>query len=52
MPEIDPKVRDPLDDFERREITLLGKTKRVYVAGNGPAVIVTDANALIPALET
>ena len=40
MPEIDPKVRDPLDDFERREITLLGKTKRVYVAGNGPAVIV------------
>ena len=40
MPEIDPKVRDPLDDFERREIMLLGKTKRVYVAGRGPAVIV------------
>ena len=33
-------IRDPLDDFDKREITLLGKTKRVYVAGNGPAVIV------------
>ncbi len=31
---------DPLDDFETRMITLLGKTKRVYVAGSGPAVIV------------
>ena len=40
MAEIDPKVRDPLDDFEPRQITLLGKTKRVYVAGSGPAVIV------------
>ncbi len=31
---------DPLDDFERRELTLHGETKRVYVAGAGPAVIV------------
>ena len=40
MADIDPKKRDPLDDFDRREIALLGKTKRVYVAGSGPAVIV------------
>ena len=32
--------RDPLDDFERREIELLGVTKRVFVTGTGPAVIV------------
>ena len=31
---------DPLDDFERREITLDGVTKGVHVAGSGPAVIV------------
>ena len=31
---------DPLEDFVRREITLDGVTKRVYVAGSGPAVIV------------
>src|SRR5690349_15211860 len=31
---------DALDDFERREITLDGVTKTVYVAGRGPAVIV------------
>ena len=31
---------DPLGDFERRAITLLGKEKLVYVAGSGPAVIV------------
>ncbi len=40
MPSFDPEKRDPLTDFERREITLLGKTRRVYVAGEGPAVIV------------
>ena len=40
MAETDLRNPDPLDDFEAREITLLGKTKRVYVAGNGPAVIV------------
>jgi dienelactone hydrolase len=32
--------RDALLDFERRDITLLGATKRVYVSGEGPAVIV------------
>ena len=31
---------DPLDDFDRRAITLVGETKTVYVAGAGPAVIV------------
>jgi len=32
--------RDPMRDFERREITLLNQTKPVYVSGAGPAVIV------------
>lgn len=32
--------RDPLDDFERRSITLEGKERGVFVAGGGPAVIV------------
>jgi dienelactone hydrolase len=31
---------DPLDDFEARELSFAGKTKRVFVAGQGPAVIV------------
>ena len=31
---------DPHDDFAQREITLLGKTRRVHVAGQGPAVVV------------
>jgi dienelactone hydrolase len=31
---------DPLDDFEPRVISLLGREKRVHVAGQGPAVIV------------
>lgn len=31
---------DPLDDFERRTLTLLDTSKTVYVAGEGPAVIV------------
>jgi len=34
------KEDDPLEDFARREITLPDVTKRVYVAGSGPAVIV------------
>src|SRR5215470_2925333 len=34
------KVDDPLDDFAVREITLDGVTKKVNVAGQGPAVIV------------
>ncbi|MEZ5560005.1 MAG: dienelactone hydrolase family protein [Pseudomonadales bacterium] len=32
--------RDPMTDFEQRQVTLLGSTKRVYVSGAGPAVIV------------
>ncbi|HJV49924.1 MAG TPA: dienelactone hydrolase family protein [Noviherbaspirillum sp.] len=31
---------DPLDDFSLREVAIDGVTKRVYVAGAGPAVIV------------
>ena len=34
------KEGDALDDFARREIALDGKTKAVYLAGKGPAVIV------------
>jgi dienelactone hydrolase len=33
-------AEDPLSDFERRSITLLGATKVTFVAGQGPAVIV------------
>ena len=33
MADLDPKFRDPLDDFEKREVTLLGKTKRVTENG-------------------
>lgn len=40
MADFDPDYRDPLDDFEQRDVTLLGKTHRVHVAGTGPAVIV------------
>jgi dienelactone hydrolase len=37
-----PKLtdRDPMADFEHRDVTLLGQTRRVYVSGSGPAVIV------------
>lgn len=31
---------DPLDDFARRDIALLGRTQRVYTMGSGPAVVV------------
>ncbi len=31
---------DLLDDFEHRDLTLEGTSKKVYVAGSGPAVIV------------
>lgn len=38
---IDTQGRDdPLTDFEPRSITLQEKTRRVWVTGNGPAVIV------------
>jgi dienelactone hydrolase len=40
MPRRSMKEDDPLEDFARREITLDGVAKRVYVAGAGPAVIV------------
>ncbi|MGW8768044.1 dienelactone hydrolase family protein [Streptomyces sp. NPDC055815] len=30
---------DPLDDFEHREVEVDGVSKRVYVAGTGPAVV-------------
>jgi dienelactone hydrolase len=40
MPPIDLSKPDPLDDFERRLLTLQGRTKLVFVAGTGPAVIV------------
>ena len=36
----DLKVDDSLDDFAARDITLDGVTKKVYVAGQGPAIIV------------
>ena len=40
MAETDLSKPDPLDDFERRQVTLQGKSKLVFVAGTGPAVIV------------
>jgi dienelactone hydrolase len=36
----DLSQRDTLEDFERRQVTLTGETRLVYVAGTGPAVIV------------
>jgi hypothetical protein len=33
------KVDDPLEDFARRDIALNEATKRVYVAGKGPAAL-------------
>jgi dienelactone hydrolase len=33
-------VDDPLEDFTRREVTLDGVAKHVYLAGSGPGVIV------------
>jgi dienelactone hydrolase len=40
MPEDLLAITDPLEDFARRNIELLGQTRRVYVAGTGPAVVV------------
>src|SRR5262249_49746301 len=34
------KVDDPLDDFAARNMTLDDVTKKIYVTGQGPAVIV------------
>ena len=36
----DPAQPDALEDFDHRELTFLGRPKRVFVAGTGPAVIV------------
>src|SRR3974390_3243949 len=36
----DMKVDDSLDDFAARDMTLDGVTKKIHVAGQGPAVIV------------
>ncbi|MBL8487290.1 MAG: dienelactone hydrolase family protein, partial [Rhodocyclaceae bacterium] len=36
----DPFRDDPLEDFTRRAVTLEERTRTVYVAGGGPAVIV------------
>jgi dienelactone hydrolase len=40
MAELDVTRPHSLEDFDRRQITLQGKTKLVFVAGSGPAVIV------------
>jgi dienelactone hydrolase len=40
MTQQDMRQRDPLDDFERRNLELLGQSKLVFVSGKGPAVIV------------
>src|SRR6185436_93594 len=40
LDEHDPTRPDPLDDFDRRALTFLDRTKDVFVAGRGPAVIV------------
>ncbi|MBV8474792.1 MAG: dienelactone hydrolase, partial [Hyphomicrobiales bacterium] len=34
------KVDDTLNDFAARDVTFDGVTKKIYVAGRGPAVIV------------
>lgn len=36
----DPSKRDRLEDFDSREQTFHGETRRVFVSGRGPAVIV------------
>jgi dienelactone hydrolase len=42
-------ANDPLDDFHRRAIHLLGAGRRVYVSGSGPAVIVmAEMPGIIP----
>jgi dienelactone hydrolase len=38
--ERDLTQHDALEDFEHRDLELLGQTRRVFVAGTGPAVIV------------
>ena len=40
MPSRDLDQDDPLEDFQHREVTLLGETRAVHVAGTGPAVVI------------
>lgn len=40
MTDRDLNRKDPLDDFQKRTIKLLGKSRRVYVTGSGPGVVV------------
>lgn len=40
MPQRSLDEDDPLDDFQPRELELLGERRRVHVSGSGPAVIV------------
>lgn len=40
MHSVDLTKDDPLEDFTRRELHLAGRTKPVWVTGNGPAVVV------------
>lgn len=48
-PQRDLNEHDALDDFDRRELTLLDETKAVFVAGSGPAVIVmTEIPGITP----
>ena len=39
-PERDLTQHDALEDFDARQLEFLGKTRRVFVSGSGPAVIV------------
>jgi dienelactone hydrolase len=49
MADRDLEQPDALEDFERRQITLQDKTKLVFVAGSGPAVIVmTEMPGITP----
>lgn len=40
MPEYDVSLDDDLSDFTLRTVSLLGRTRRVHVSGQGPGVIV------------
>lgn len=49
MPTRSMNSDDALEDFDRRDLTFLGKTKAVYIAGSGPAVIVmTEMTGISP----
>ena len=40
MPDRSLNQTDPLEDFTRRKIAINGRTRLVYIAGSGPAVVV------------